>query len=249
MKTLVKGLEIMELLAEEKRELGVTEISRKLDINKSTVTKLLHTFLDFGYVFKSVSTGKYYLGMKCAILGELASNMNGIVDIARPYMQELSRITEETINLAIRDGFHACYVDMVRSPNTIAVQTTIGGKEYLHCSSVGKVLLAAQNRDFWEQYAEGTKLPRMCQNTITDFSALQVELELVRTHGFACDDEESETAIRCVGVPICDYNGKVIAAMSISSFKLRFTNEREKEHIALLTNASKEISKKLGYMG
>ena len=249
MKTLEKGLEIINLLATEKREMGVIEISKKLEINKSTVTKLLAVFLAHEYVSKSASTGKYFLGMKCVVVGEVAGNMNGIVDIAYPFMEELSRDTGETVNLAVRDGFYVYYIDIVRSHNNIAVQNAIGKREHLHGSSVGKVLLAPMPYSFLKEFAETTGLPRLYKNTITDFDILQKELKNVLALGFARDNEESEEAVRCVGAPIRNHNGDVIAAMSISGITMRFTEENEKVFLDLLLAATKKISGKFGYKG
>lgn len=240
--------DILETLAKNKNGCGVTEISNILGLHKSTVHRILATLLRKGYVEKDLESGNYKLGIKILLLGASILDRMDLRNIARPYIQDLSNKTKEIVHIAILDEGKAVYIDKVESPNrSIRMYSQVGKRAPLHCTAVGKVLLAGLRDEEVEKILNREGMPRFTSTTITDIQKMKNELSKIRKQGYGLDETEHEEEIRCVAAPIFDRNGKVVASISISVPIIYLTGDRMGELTAEILETAKEISYQLGY--
>ncbi|MFZ7102390.1 MAG: IclR family transcriptional regulator [Peptococcaceae bacterium] len=228
-------------------ELGVTEISKLIGLNKSTTYGLLSTLYENGYVDKRTN-GKYCLGLKLLEMGQYVQNRLDVRQIARPLLEELCEKYDETIHLVIFNRGDAYYVDKVESVRSIVNITQVGKKVAFHASSVGKALLAYMTQE--QQEAElALPLKRYTPYTITDPDKLREHIKRVKEDGYALDLEEIELGVRCIGAPIRNYTGEVIGAFSCSAPSTRVSQEKLSEIIEAVKETALQISRNLGYKG
>jgi len=240
-----RALDILECLTRSDKSMGVTELSGRLGLHKSTVYRLLATLAYRGYVEQDEDE-RYNIGLK---LFEISGNVLNKMDIrkkVKPYLVKLQEETRETIHLGILDGDEVVYIDKEESTETIRMYSEIGKRVKAHCTSLGKVLLAYKRENLKELYEQGP-LIRYTDNTIVDREVLGEHLAKIREKGYAVDDEEQELDIHCIGGPIFDYKGDIIAAFSIAGPSTRMTEKRVKELSRKVLEYSVEISHSLGY--
>ncbi|MDI6600823.1 MAG: IclR family transcriptional regulator [Thermoanaerobacteraceae bacterium] len=244
---LERTVKVLEVMAKYPYGMALTDISRDVNLNKSTVFRILATLQYYGYIMQD-NDGKYKLGYKFLELSSAVMERLDIRKIAHPYLDELSRITGEVVHLVILDGYEGVYIDKVdNSSGTIRMYSQVGKHIPLHCTGVGKVLLAAMSVEEVEKVIGLKGLPKRTENTITDAGKLFEELQKIKEQGYAIDDIENEEGIRCVAAPILNYHGETIAAVSISGPTLRVTRERVPELVHLLKDYTLDISRELGY--
>ena len=221
-KVLQKAFRLLELFHDKVEELSATEITEKLQYNKTTVFRIISNLEEEGYLEKNPETGKYRLGMKLFFLGSLVKPYRHLKSTAKPLLRSLNQQTGETVHLAVLHKNQALYLDKIESNHTVRVVVSqVGQKLPAHCSGVGKVLLAFLPEDNVKQAVEETGLPAFTQNTITTWNQLRLELETVREQGFAQDNEEIEMGLKCVAAPVF-LDNQVVAALSVSVPKDRF---------------------------
>jgi len=241
-------IDILEALAEEKGVCGITALSKKTGLHKSTVHRLLNTLLQRGYIEKEPGNDNYQLGMKILFLGSAILDRMDIRRIAKPFLEELSKLTKEVVHLAILDNGETVYIDKVEGTNSsIRMYSQIGKRGPVHCTGVGKVLLSGLSDSEVEGILLEKGMEKYTENTITDIAAFKAHLKEVRQRGYALDEREHEEGIRCAAVPIRDLKGRIIAAISVSGPIMRFTEERVKDLISQLIKASEDISYQFGH--
>lgn len=244
-----RTINILEELAKHQKGCGVTTLANEVGLHKSTVHRLLGTLMARGYVEKDIETDNYRLGIKLLLLSSAVLERMDVRNIARPYIQELSKQTNENIHLAILDGDEAVYIDKVESPrpNSIRLHSQIGKRIPLHCTAVGKILLSYLDNNQVEYIMSKKGMTKFTQNTIDNLEDYLKELGTVRSQGYAFDEVEHEEGIRCVAAPIYDRKGRVIASISISGATIYINEER----MAVLTDevvkTAMEISYQFGY--
>lgn len=246
-KSLDRAIDILELVIEEESGLGVTEISRKLDIHKSTVYRLLDTLKYRGYLEKNKDNQKYRAGIN---LFELSSKVLNDIDSrmrVRPYLEEIMDKTKETIHLGILDSGEVIYLDKVESTATIRMYSHVGKRVPAHSTSLGKAILAHLPEKKVKSILKEKGMEAKTKNTITDLDEFLAHLEKVRKQGYSVDDEEQEEDIRCIAAPIFNHRGKIVAAFSISAPKSRMEQERMDRLSELVVEYSEKMSRSLGY--
>jgi len=245
--SVVKAINILELLAAKGRELSLSEIARDLEQAKSTVHGILSTLRDYGYVRQSSHTGKYTLGIRLFEIGNKVTAIADVRTVASPYLIKLGNEVGETVQLAILDQGEVLYIDKKESQQSIYIATKIGSRLAPHCSGLGKVLLSELPVQSRRQLISEKGLVRLTKNTITDPDKLEQELARVREQGYAIDNEESMNNLRCVAAPIRDHEGKIIAALSVSGPVFRLTDSRVMELAEVVVDYALQISSALGY--
>jgi DNA-binding IclR family transcriptional regulator len=242
-----RALSLLEILGSYSRSVGISELSSQVELPVSTVHRLLATLVDAGFVFQNSEDGKYQVGLRAFQVGRAYLHQTTLLDVARLAMRELSSKSGESVNLAVRDGNYAVYVDQVESYQVLKLFTRTGSRVSLHCTGVGKVFLASFSRDEVEAYLSETELVPRTPNTIADPDTLRPHLENIRKRGYAIDDEEFEVGVRCVAAPIYDYRDEVVAALSVSGPAQRVTRSSVIQIAELVTEAANNISRQLGY--
>ncbi len=241
----LKVFAILQSLA-ERNESGISELSMRLAMPKATVYRFLQTMKSLGYVRQEVDSERYGLTMKMFELGTMALQYPDLVELAKPHMQELADVTGETVHLGMLIDSEIIYVHKVDSRHMLGMYSRVGRRAPLHCTAIGKVLLAWGDPARLDQILKGCDFKRYRDKTITDRAAFDVELARTRAQGFGQDREEFDDHIRCMGVPIFDRHRQAVAGLSVSIPTFRFEPERELEIVAMLQNASRAISKQLG---
>ena len=247
-KSIVKALGILELLDKES-ELGIGEISERLDLDKSTVHRLVSTLKNAGYIIQNASNKKYSNSFKLFEMGNSVVEKLGLRRIAQPYLEQISRITNETTNIAIIYDAHVIYIDRIESPATIKVDLRIGKRLPIYCTGLGKVMLAYMPQQKVEEILENVKFVKYTKSTVENIEKLYVQIKKIREQGYCIDDEEYFEGLKCVAAPIINYKGDVIAAISIAVPKYRFDEvEKNIDFGSILKVTAYNLSKEFGYI-
>jgi len=247
-KALVKALRILECLAEDDQpNFTLTELSRRLHLHVSTVHRLMVNLLRQGFVEQDPATGGYVLGFRVLRMGLRVLDRLDVRRVAQPLLRELNQRTQETVHLAILRGDHAVSIEKMISPQPVGLDAPLGGEIPLHCTGVGKALLAYQSEEMLARLAKSPGFERRSPRTITTLPQLKKELERVRERGYAVDNEEIVEGLRCVAAPVFDHNGRVTAAFSVAGPTNRLTHERVPEIARLVCETAREISYRLGF--
>ncbi len=243
-----RALSILEYVVNAKDGATISELSKSLNLPKATIYRILHTMVKRGYIKSNDQNHKYRPGLKLFEIGSLVLNSLELRKDVHPYLEELKDKTGETIHLGILDEYEVLYVDKVESPQTVRMYSMIGKKAPLHCTGLGKILLAFSSPELLDEVVEKKGLKQYTENTIIDKEKLKIHLEEIRIRGYSIDDSEHEREIKCVSGPIFDYNGKLVAAFSISVPITRFTKGKLNYFIDLVLEYSKKISNALGHV-
>jgi DNA-binding IclR family transcriptional regulator len=246
-KVLDKSFSILEILLNQDRAMNMTEISKKLELYPSTIHRLLDTLKHWGYVEQDPHTQKYQLGLKVLELGMVKLHQMDLVREATPYLKALAKQCNETVHLGVLEEGEVLYLAKEESSQTIRMCSYVGKRAPLYCSALGKVLLAYFSAEERKQILGKKVLLPLTENTITDRRELEKELNKVKEQGFALDREENEKDIHCIAAPIRNYQGKVIAAISISGPAFRIDENTQNKLKRALLETSKKISERLGY--
>lgn len=230
---------------EDHEELGVTEISKKLDIHKSTTFGIIATLSANGILEKNNNTGKYRLGLELYRLGTKV-NMT-LKKLAFPYLEELANRYQETANLVIMKDTSVMYLEKVEGSYSMRINTLVGGEKPAYCTAVGKAILAFLNEKDLEEIIKKLKFDRYTPSTIVDENILREALEEIRTRGYAEDCEELELGLCCVAAPIFNQYKIPFAAISVSGPSTRMNDDTSKEIASVLIELANQISRKLGY--
>lgn len=246
-KVLTKTFSVLETLLKNKAPMSMTEISERLDFYPSTIHRILDTLKYGGYVEQDPTTQKYQLGLKLLELGMAKLQQIDLVGEATPYLKELAKKCNETVHLAILEDSQVLYLAKEESSQTIRMISYVGRRAPIHCTALGKVLLANLPLEERNKLLDRIELPRLTEHTITDRKQLEIELEEIVENGFGLDREEHEQDVRCIAAPVRNYQEKVIAAVSISSPAYRI-NEKNQNHIKEeIVATCKKISSRLGF--
>jgi DNA-binding IclR family transcriptional regulator len=241
------ALDVLEEFKGDAVELGVTELSKKLKLHKNNIFRLLATLEARGYIEQNRSTENYRLGLKSLELGQTFIRQMGLLRQARPTLEELAAKANETSYLAIMRGHDVVYLDVVEANQTVRVASRVGLRLPPFCTAVGKVLIASDSEEELRKKLPA-ELEKRTPKTITDPKGLIDHLKKVSKQGYAVDDEEYEEGVRCIGAPVRDYTGNVVAAISISGPAMRMTDKKIMEDLIQSVKAgADEISRRLGF--
>lgn len=245
-----RALDILLLLQQEGREMGVTQISSALGVYKSTVHRTLVTLEGKGFVQQNPDNGKYWLGIRLYSLGMLIRERLPLKNIAYPYAKELSEKFDEVVHISILDKNALTYpkhiiIDKIQGrQQVLSLTPPVGSSAACHSAAVGKCLMAFSPRSYLERFV-GNSLPSFTEKTICDWDKLRAELDGIRRRGYAVDDEELELGLTCVAGPILDRHSGIIAALSLSGPTTR-VRARFEEIVAEVMRTTRAISSSLG---
>ena len=234
---------LLDILANREEAMSLKEISEKSGLHSSTAHRLLND-LATGRFIDRPATGSYRLGMRLLELGNMVKARLNVRSAALTPMRELHKLTQQPVNLSMRQGDEIIYVERTYSERSgMQVVRAIGGRAPLHLTSVGKLFLALDDPQRLRSYATRTGLAGQTRNSITQLPILERELSKARQYGIARDNEELEMGVRCMAAGIYDDQNKLVAGLSISA-----PADRLEEHwLTKLQSTASEISKALGY--
>jgi DNA-binding IclR family transcriptional regulator len=244
-KTLVKGLEVLEALAQSESSRGVSELARELGLTKSNVHRTLQTLCAAGYARQNEVSGEYECTMK---IPRIAAAILGRIDlkrVAEPFMQAVASATQETVHLSVLDDADVFYVHKIDSPHPVRAYSEISGRAPAYCVATGKALLAFQDDSYLQRFGERLKVhtPR----TIATQVELRQELAQVRQQGYAINRGEWRETVGGLAAPIFDAARHPLAAIGISGPVERLRPAQIKAFTPEVVRAAREISAALGY--
>ena len=246
--TVEHALDVLEQFLENANDLGVTELSKRLNLHKNNVFRLLATLESRNYIEQDKNSEGYRLGPKNIELGLAVVKRMRLHRQSRPVLEALVRDCEETSDIAILRGSNIFYLDAVESNHPVRVVPRTGIMLPAYCTAAGKVLLAGATDMVRKDYLAVEDFKQNTPKTITDRNEFMRQLENVVIKDHALEDEELDMEVRGVAAPIRDYTGDVIGALSIFGPAVRFSKSRmADELIPLVKKAAKEISQRLGY--
>jgi len=243
---LQRGLRLLHLFSESPRGLTAKQVAALSRLPVSTVHRFLANLVTAGFLNRD-GEGTHHLGIACFSIGQAAVGQLDIRRLSLPYLRELNQQTRETIHLTVRHGLSAVYVEKLDSPEPVRIHSRIGAAVPLHCTAVGKVMLAYMSPEEQDRTISQIDLKRQTPNSVGNVQELKTELYRVRKNGYACDLEEHELHIRCVAAPIWDHTGSVQSSVSITAPTLRMPVTRLRQLAPLIQAAGLNISTELGY--
>jgi DNA-binding IclR family transcriptional regulator len=242
-----RALGMLEAVAQTSDGLSNAEISRKLNIPKSSASYLLRTLETQGYLTRDEESGKYRVGLKILSLSRGALGGLEVRGVALPIMRHLMQQTGLTCHLAVLDGPEAVYVEKVEPEGFIRMDTWVGRRMRVHATSVGKAIVAHIPKDQLEDILRKREMEKRTPKTITTLPRLLRELEKVRTQGYAVDDEENNLGARCLGAPVFDERGNIAASLGLSGTTQQVSPHTMPRIIEALKDAARHISIGMGH--
>lgn len=243
--TALKALHILEMVAASSVPVSVAQVAESAGVDKTTTYRMLLTLMEAGYVVREELSKRYRCSYKVISLSRNLLAENEVSNLIRQTLERVSDSTRETLHFSVLDGEESVLVQRVKGTQLVTVDFQIGDRSQLHCTSIGKVLLAFQDIRFMERII-AAGLPRMTAKTITDPDRFRQELRRIRVQGYAIDDREFTEDMRCIAVPVFEGGGRVAGGISISGPDSRFTMEKLEELKDPLLEASRTLSQQLG---
>jgi DNA-binding IclR family transcriptional regulator len=230
------------------RELGVSELARRLGLSKSTVHRLLTTLASEHLIELNPRTGRYRLGIKVYELGTVVSSHFELHEAVAMYIDDLRAQTGETVHVGVLDGIEVVYIERRESLRTLRHMVDfVGHRNFAHCTACGKILLAALPEVDLNRLLEDVRLRGRTAHSITDPDRLRAELAIVRERGFAENISESTTSMASVAAPIYDHSSRVIAAISVAGPISRMGEAARRRYATVIVDTAGRISEQLGY--
>ena len=241
-----KVLHILETLHDAPSGLQLKDVAQLTGINKSTAYRFLAHLEHDGYVFRDAS-GAYAIGVRLARLASGTSYQTTLRKLSRPILQQLWRVTGETVNIAVLDGREVLYLDVMESSHTFRLVSQVGMRSPVYCTALGKAMLAYIPEEEQQYFFDGMTFERFTPHTIRGTAQLRKDFALIRQRGYSIDNEEAYLGSRCISAPIFEASGKIAAALSVSGPTTRVTREKVPAMAAAAKNAAMAISRTLGY--
>jgi DNA-binding IclR family transcriptional regulator len=234
---------LLDALAQYPDPVSLKELAKVTGLHPSTAHRILNDMVSKRFVDRS-EPGNYRLGMRLLELGNIVKSRLNVREASLESMQTLHRKTHQPVNLSVRQGDEIVYIERAFSERSgMQVVRAIGGRAPLHLTSIGKLFLSVDDQKSVRAYATRTGLNGNNKNSITELNKLERELSLVRSRGYARDNEELELGVRCMAAGIRDDSGELIAGLSISAPAERLKDEWLEE----LMQTAEKISALLGY--
>jgi len=246
--SILRASSILKYFSGAKTHFKISELARHLGLDRSTTYRILLSLEQEGLVEKDEKTGAYSLGLAAFEIGNAYLRQMDLIKVSKPMMDDLALKAQETVHLAVLSDTEIVYVDKVDSPRTLGVMSKIGQRGPVYCTALGKTLLAFQPEDEQSRIIQKIRLTPLTPRTITSKQKLVEELGRIRKQGYALDRREIEEEVECIGAPIRNHLGNVIAALSISGPQRKIGTPQEREFIQDVVKAAALVSSKLGYL-
>jgi DNA-binding IclR family transcriptional regulator len=243
-----RTLSILELLSVTRSGLTLPELSRRLGMPKSSTYCLLVTLERRGYLLRNNRTHRYMFGLKLFSIANMALSAVELRENATSFLQLVMQRSRLTVHMAIIEGHEAVLIEKIEPTGLVRLATWVGKRMDLHCSAVGKCLLAYLPETEFLRLVRDRGLTRNNENTITSIRKLKQQMTQIRNAGYAIEDEEGEIGCRCVGAPVFDHSGNVIAAISVAGTTAQIRSEEFTYFGELVRQAAADISGALGFI-
>ncbi|MGD2406819.1 IclR family transcriptional regulator [Bacillus subtilis] len=244
-KTVVKSMALLNLFLHKPR-LTLSELVSLTGMPKTSVHRMVSSLEEMGFLSRDAS-GAYSLGLVFLEFGQLVADRLDIRKIAKPVMEELCREVDEAVQLIMRDGNEAIYVEKIEGTQTVRLYTAIGRRSPLYAGACARSILSFLPREEIEAYIKQTELISIGSGTITDPEKLLQEIDASVQNGYTVSYSELENYTAAIGAPIFNHKRQVAAGISIAGFEARFTEDRLPYLTEKVKDAALQISRKIGY--
>lgn len=246
--SLQRAFSILELFRVRNSELSFKEIQEVINLPKGTVYRFLSDLENAGFIGQDKISKKYRLGLKLLELGMIVHDQIDIRKKAFPFLEELRKLSNENVNLGALEGNEVIYLERLESVRLLRLNARVGSRVPIHCSSIGKILIAYQPEQMQKELIEKLDMYPHTSRTITSKEKFLEEIIKVREQGFAISDRELLDEVRTVAVPIFNHLGEVEVACNVSAPDYRLPFELiETTILPLLIKTGNSISKSVGY--
>jgi DNA-binding IclR family transcriptional regulator len=235
----------LELLAQSKGGLRLTDVAALLELPKSSTSLLLTAITDLGWAERRAD-GVYLIGLRAWEVGQEYLLAKTLVERAQPVMDSVRDSLNETVRLSILDGRENVYIGQSAGGQALAMDTPIGARLPAHATGLGKVLLSALDEQELRRRFQGVQFVPYTEHTVGSIDQLLSELAAIRLRGWGEDHQEYVLGVHCVAAPVRDHTGAVVAAISVSVPAIRFSREHRKAALDALLDASAALSARLG---
>lgn len=242
-----RAFQILEALVEHRKGLSIAELVEMLSLNKSTVHRILQTLVAWGYVSKNEQTKNYRLGMKVMELSSHYLNGLELKTEALPFMERLQQQTKAFVHLGMLDGSDIVYLEKIGPYTHFRMYSQIGRRAALYSTGLGKAIFAHLDEPRQTELLKKLTYAPITEHTVKDEASFLEEIKHTQQRGYAIDEEENEIGMRCVAVPVFDYTGRVIAAVSVSGYINSFPKDKIVLFGAYVIECANSISEQMGY--
>lgn len=240
------SIRLLKCFTETKPIWKVTDLAKELNLAKSTVSRIIATLVNEGFIIKTENSSAYRLGLAVLTLGGVVTSNIEMLREAEPVLNQVVSETGETAHLAILDGLDTIYVKKEVSTNLAQIATHVGRKNPSYAISSGKVLLAYSDPALVDAVIE-KGLEKLTQHTITNPEQFRFILNKIRQQGYAVSREELTEGVNSIAAPIRDYRGNVVSSLNIVGPAKRMKPHKFQDYIRSVVNAAKDASERLGY--
>jgi DNA-binding IclR family transcriptional regulator len=238
-------MSLLDALAAAQEATSLKELAGTTGLHPSTAHRILAAMTNARFVERQ-DAGNYRLGIRLLELGHIVKSRINLREVALPFMQQLHENIGEAVNLGTRHDDEIIYLERTSSGRSLVrVVYLVGGRAPLHLTSLGKLYLAADGTQKVREYAKRTGLPGKTPRSLTSLTALEKELDKIRRHDIAYDDEEAEIGLKCVAAPIRDDEGHIVTALSVSAP----ADRHDPDWAVQVKRTADEVSHALGYTG
>jgi DNA-binding IclR family transcriptional regulator len=248
-RALVRGLALLSTFSARRPELSLTELAELAGLDKATALRLLRGLEQYRFVERAAGTGHYRLGLKVVELAAVYQGAHWLVEAAKPALDQLARMSQQTSELGILDGGEIVALAVAYPPRPLRRHVTLGERFMATCTSIGKAILADLASEALADYLATYPPVAQTANTIVALDDLMAEIAAAGVRGYALDDEETLPGVSCVAAPVRDQTGRAVAAINVSGPTAEFQAERRQHYIVEVTAMAATISARLGYPG
>lgn len=247
--TVEKALEIIELLTGNQYSDGVSisELSKELDLGKSTVHRIIETIEAKGYIHQDNDTKKYHLSWKLFELGNSIPRRRNLFTMDTTLLQALCDKFQETVNMGVRVDDSVVTIHKINPTSSLIANLQIGTREALHATAMGKALMSQMTREEIVKLLGTGPYEQFTSKTIKDVDQLTENINIIRGRGYSLDDEEYSAGLTCISVPLKNYRNEIVAAISISGATIRMTEDKLNEIQKELKHVAERLSAYLGW--
>lgn len=246
-KSASRVMDILIILSSVNEPLSVSQLSRELNAPKSSTFEILATMVEKGFLEFDDVLKTYKPGIKVFEVGASYLYNTDLTKEARPYLEELVKKTGETAFLATPSDRDVVYLDKVEASSSIRTTATLGMRNPMHVTGLGKAILAAYPNQKVKEIMLNQTFAAVTKNSIKDYDSLMVNLNQIRQRGYSIDDQENEDDVFCIAAPVWNYTNQPIAAISIAGLATRMTEKKGEEYAVYLIDVAMSLSKRFGY--
>lgn len=242
-----RAFQILEALMDHQKGLRIAELVEILHLNKSTIHRILQTLDARGYIDKDERTKSYRLGMKVMALSSHYLNGLELKTVALPFLERLQQQTKVFVHLGILDGNEIVYLEKIGPYTHFSMYSQIGKRAPLYSTALGKAVFSNLDKGHRAEILKKITYEPITEHTVRNEVEFLEEIAITKQRGYAIDEQENELEMRCVAVPIFDFTGRVIAAVSASGYVNSFPQEKILQFGNYVTECAKSISMQMGY--